>query len=181
MRSGAITVVVFFSAVASVSVSASGKRPARDERELPFDVPRGWHAAAAPRTETAAAPPDDVTFDLQAPADSPLRVQVVLYAGRVGDADLDDKAAQRHQARVKNRVAWGMKAAAGPPRESLKLSARRAVRWHDSVGGALGDSEQIMTCVTAGGRLACVISTGSRDSSDAAESLAATLLDSLKR
>jgi hypothetical protein len=168
-------------AVAAVLMLAAAGAIASPRREIPFTVPRGWAATEQKATPTAAAPSEDVTFELQPPAGSPLRAQLVVYAGRVADAQWEEAATERHQARVKNRVAWGMKAESGPPREAHKVGARRAVRWHDRVGGALGAGEQLMTCVIAGGRLACVISVGPPESHDDAAALADTVLASLKK
>jgi hypothetical protein len=148
---------------------------------MSFDLPRGWRSAPAKKTETAAAPVEDNVFELEAPATSHLRATLTLYSGKISDAELENAASERHQARLKNRVAWGMKAESGPPRESLKIGARRAVRWHDRVGGALGDNEQMMSCVVVASRLACVSSTGPRDDRAEAESLASTVLSSLRR
>ena len=165
---------------AAVLILAAAGAIAAPRREIPFDLPRGWSAAEQKQTPTAAAPPEDVTYELVPPAGSPLRGQLVIYSGRVAEPEWEQAATLRHQARVKNRVAWGVKAESGPPREPLKLGARRAVRWRDRVGGALG-GEQLMTCAVAGGRLACVISVGPEESHDAAAALADTVLGSLKK
>ena len=145
---------------------------------LPFELPKGWSAQLQAKTATAAAPPDDVTYELQA---QELRGSLMIYAGKISETELDSVAAEKHAAKIKNRVAWGMKAAAGPPRESLKIAGRRAVRWRDRVGGALGDQEQLMTCAIHAARLACVITIGHSDARDEAESAAATILSSLRR
>jgi len=147
---------------------AKGKKQPHD---IPFELPKNWTATPAAQTETAAAPVEDQVWEL-AP-----RGQVIVYAGKVADSELETAAAAKHGARVKNRVAWGMKAQAGPPRETLHVGGRRAVRWRDRVGGALGASEQVMTCVVAGARLACVVTFDAPDGDDAA----AVILGSLKR
>src|SRR4051794_32526100 len=100
---------------------------------LPFELPKGWSAQLAPKTATAAAPPDDQTWELLPPQDLGVRGSLTIYSGKISEAELEVAAAERHSARVKNRVAWGMKAAAGPPREALRISGRRAVRWRDRV------------------------------------------------
>ncbi len=151
------------------------------KKDLPFDLPNGWQAAPALRTETAAAPVEDRVYELLPPAATSLRAQVIVYAGKIADGELETAASARHAARVKNRVAWGMKAQSGPPRESLHVTGRRAVRWRDRVGGALGTTEQIMTCVVAGARLTCVVTIGPDGARDDADAAAAHILASLKR
>jgi hypothetical protein len=152
-----------------LATSAGAKK--KQQHEVPFDLPKNWTATPAQKTDTAAAPVEDQVWEL-----SP-RGQVIVYAGKVSDGELETAAAAKHAARVKNRVAWGMKASGGPPRESLHVGGRRAVRWRDRVGGALGASEQVMTCIVAGARLACVVTFDGGDTDDAA----AVILGSLKR
>jgi hypothetical protein len=147
---------------------------------LPFESPAGWQARVQAAAPTSAAPSTDLTYDLLPPAALHLRGTLTIFSGRVSDGELEQAAGDRHQARVKNRVAWGMKAAGGPPREALKAGARRAVRWRDRVGGALGAGEQLMTCAVAGSKLACVVTIGPPESSDAAEAAAAAILSSLR-
>jgi hypothetical protein len=166
------------SLVAMFLFAATG---AHAKREISFDLPKDWKAAAAARTATAAAPVEDHVYELTPPSSLSLRGQVIVYAGKVGEGELDHAAAERHAARVKNRVAWGMRAESGPPRETLKLGGKRAVRWRDRVGSVLGQNEQLMTCLVAAGHLACVITIGPADSRDAAEHAAQTILASLRR
>ena len=147
---------------------------------VPFDLPAGWQARTQAAAPTSAAPTADLIYELIPPPALKLRGTLTLFAGRISDGDLEQAAGERHQARVKNRVAWGMKADGGPPRESVKAGARRAVRWRDRVGGALGASEQLMTCAVAAGKLACVVTLGPPESSDAAEAAATTVLSSLR-
>jgi hypothetical protein len=145
---------------------------------LPFDLPKGWSAQPQAKTATSAAPPDDVTWELQS---QEARGSLIVYAGKISEGELDSAAAEKHAAKIKNRVAWGMKAAAGPPRESLKIGGRRAVRWRDRVGGSLGDEEQLMTCLIHSSKLACVVTIARSDLRDEVESAAAGMLASLRR
>src|SRR5437867_2621472 len=110
----------FWGALLLVAATAGAKK--RELREVPFELPKNWAASPAARTETAAAPVEDQVWELQP------RGWVIVYAGKVSDAELETAAAAKHAARLKNRVAWGMTAQAGPPRESLHVGgARRAV------------------------------------------------------
>ena len=142
--------------------------------KLPFDLPKGWQAAPAAKT-----PPDEVVYELEKDLD--LRGTLTIYPGKIADAELETAAAERHAARVKNRVAWGMKAEAGPPREPVRIAGKHAVRWRDRVGGALKQNEQIMTCAVVSARLACVVTIGAAGLRDAAESAAHTILSSLHK
>jgi hypothetical protein len=149
--------------------TSAGAKPKK--HDIPFELPKNWTATPAAEAATAAAPVEDQVWEL-----SP-RGQVIVYAGKVAESELETAAAAKHAARVKNRVAWGMKAQAGPPRESVHAGGRRAVRWRDRVGGALGAAEQVMTCVVAAARLACVVTFDAPDGDDAA----AVILGSLRR
>ena len=134
-----------------------------------FELPAGWKIAGTAGEDAV---------QLAAPAASRLRAEVIVD-GKISDAELEGAAAERHAARVENRVAWGMRADAGPPREPLRLGGRPAVRFRDRIGSSLGSSEQLMTCAAVAGRLACVISIGPRDERETAETLASAVLTSL--
>jgi hypothetical protein len=154
--------------VAALGVAKADGRARFDGGGVAFELPQGWRAAA---TETAIA--------LTPPAALSLTASLTLDGNKLGDGDLENAADERHAARVKNRVAWGMKATGGPPREPLRAGTRRAVRYRDRVGGALGSSEQIMTCAIVKGRLACFTSSGPAESRDAAEAAASLILSTL--
>jgi hypothetical protein len=173
----------FKSALACAAILVAGQAAFADAARYrspagSFTIPSGWKA------EKAA----DVTGDAQlavrlvAPP-SPRRpivsATVLVSARRIGEAALESQAGSWHAAHLRNRVAWGMRSAGGLPRDLLRLDGRRAIRYRDQVGSALGASEQTFTCLIASGHLACVVISAEPSARDAVDQLSAKLLASL--
>ncbi len=122
----------------------------------------------------------DVAFRLSPPGGARVQAAIVLIGTRrVADGELETVCAEWHAAHLRNRAAWGMRVAGGPPRDQVQLGGRRALRWRDRVGGALGQNEQTFACAHVSSRVACVLITAARDARDAADALAAQVLSSL--
>ena len=102
---------------------------------------------------------------------------MLVSSKRIGEAALESQASRWHAAHLKNRVAWGMRSAGGLPRDLVRVDGRRAIRYRDQVGSALGENEQTFTCLVASGDLACVLVSGSR-SGRSVDQLSAKLLAS---
>jgi hypothetical protein len=73
-----------------------------------------------------------------------------------------------------------MKSEGGTPRELTRVAGKRAIRYRDQVGSALGANEQTLSCTLISGRLACVIVAGSPESRDIADGLVAQILSTLQ-
>lgn len=144
--------------------------------KLSFDHPAGWKADAVNDISTENA------VRLTAPAGKqPLKWALVLMATKkVADGDMETEAAAWHAAHVKNRSAWGMKSEGGTPREITRVAGKRAIRYRDQVGSALGANEQTLTCTLVSARLACVIVAGERDARDGADALVSQILSTLQ-
>jgi hypothetical protein len=162
-----------FTLLVGAGAVAAPPRPHYEGGRVGFDHPDGFKVAQVA----------DAAFELAfalAPLDpAGPRLQLLFDGKKIGESELDSLAAERHAARMKNRVAWGMKADGRPPRESLRVNGHHAVRFRDRVGGALGASEQIMTCVVAFGHLACVVSSGAAELRDRLQADAELMLSSL--
>jgi hypothetical protein len=142
--------------------------------DVRFDHPAGFTVEPAGDVSAEAA------FRLEPPADARVQSAIVLVGSkRVTDGDFESASAEWHAAHLRNRAAWGMRVAGGPPRDQLQLGSRRALRWRDRIGGALGPSEQTFACAHVTARLACVLITAPHDARDAADALAAQLLSTL--
>jgi hypothetical protein len=140
---------------------------------LAFALPTGW------KSEPAADVSAEHAWRLLPPAGAAITSATLLAGGKRTD-DLEGASAEWHSAHVRNRAAWGMRLQGGAPREAITVGGRRALRYRDRVSGALGAGEQTMTCVLAGGALACVLATAPEAARDAVDELAAHVLASLK-
>jgi hypothetical protein len=169
-RSGGI---VFALALAFASSLAFAEKY---DDKVSFDHPAGWKAEAVADISTENA------VRLTAPAGKqPLKWALVLMATKkVADGDMETEAAAWHAAHVKNRSAWGMKSEGGTPRELTRVAGKRAIRYRDQVGSALGANEQTLTCTLVSARLACVIVAGSAESRDNADALISQILSTLQ-
>jgi hypothetical protein len=105
---------------------------------------------------------------------------VVASDRRVGDGDIERVATEWHAARIRNRAAWGMRAHAGPPRESVRVGERRWFRWRDRIGSVLGDKEQVMSCTSVSDHLACVAVSAPRKERERVQSLEMLILSTLR-
>jgi hypothetical protein len=144
---------------------------------LSFRLPSGWTGAATADISAESAARATPPAQGKQP---PVRSLVVLVGGKkISDGDLESESSAWHAAHVRNRSAWGMRSEGGTPRDLTRVSGRRAVRYRDQVGSALGANEQTLTCSVIGARLACVIATASPESRDAADALTAQVLSSL--
>jgi hypothetical protein len=149
------------------------------EGAMSFDHPAGW------KTEAVSDISADNAVRLDAPVEAgktpPVRWALVLVGSKkAGDGDLESEAAAWHTAHVRNRSAWGMKSEGGTPRDLFRLNGKRALRYRDHVGSALGSNEQTVTCSVIAARLACVIVAGSPSTRDAVDALSVQILGSLQ-
>jgi len=131
-------------------------------------------AATAPGTDPSADVAVTVTL-----AGGQISASVIGATKRLGDGEVENEATAWHGARIKNRAAWGMKAAGGPPRDSVKIGERRWLRWRDHIGSMLGAQEQTMTCGAVKEHLVCVIVSAPQKERERGDALAAQILSSL--
>jgi hypothetical protein len=146
---------------------------------IAFDYPSGW------TTEAVADVSAETAVRLVAPAERgrPPRLKwALVLAGskKVGESELDAESAAWHAAHVRNRSAWGMRSAGGPPRDTVRVAGRRGVRYRDRVDSALGASEQTLTCSVIAARLTCVTVAASPDARELSDGLASLLLGTLQ-
>jgi len=130
-------------------------------------------AATAPGTDPSADVAVTVTLN------DGIRASVIGATKRVSDGEVDELATAWHSARIKNRAAWGMKAAGGPPRDAVRIGERRWIRWRDRIGSVLGAQEQTMTCGAVAAHLVCVIVSAPQKERERGDALAAQILSSL--
>ncbi len=167
------TVAVGCAALLAFAGAARAGEPAERYAggDVRFDHPAGFSVEPAADVSAEAA------FRLEPPAGARVQAAVVLVGSkRVADGDFEAASAEWHMAHLRNRAAWGMRVGGGPPRDQLQLGGRRALRWRDRIGGALGQSEQTFACVHVATRLACVLISAPHDARDAADALASQLL-----
>lgn len=131
-------------------------------------------AQTAPGTDPSADVAIAVTL-----ADGSVRANVLGSSKKVGEGELENVANEWHGARIKNRAAWGMKAAGGPPRDSVRVGERKWMRWRDRIGSVLGAQEQTMTCGSVSAHLVCVVSTAPQKERERSDALTAQILSSL--
>ena len=156
-------------AAATLAVAAEHKR--YEGPLVHFSYPAD--ATAAPGADPSADVAVTVTF-----ADGVIAT-VLGGEKKVADGELDSLATTWHAARIKNRAAWGMKAAGGPPRDSVRIGDKRWLRWRDRIGSVLGAQEQTMTCGSVGGHLGCVVVSAPQKERERADAIAARLLETL--
>ena len=130
-------------------------------------------AATAPGTDPSADVAVTVTLK------DGIKASVIGGTKRVSDGEVEDLATAWHTARIKNRAAWGMKAAGGPPRDAVRIGERRWIRWRDRIGSVLGAQEQTMTCGAVSAHLVCVIVSAPQKERERGDALAAQILSSL--
>lgn len=130
-------------------------------------------AATAPGTDPSA----DVAVTVTVPGG--ISASVIGGSKRVSDGEVEELANAWHGARIKNRAAWGMKAAGGPPRDTVRIGGRHWLRWRDRIGSVLGAQEQTMTCGAVSGHLVCVVVYAPQKERDRGDALAAQILSSL--
>ncbi len=163
---------VAFVALALVAASAVGDERKRYEGALfHFSYPAAASAA------TGADPSADVAVTVTLP--DGITATVLGSDKRVSDGELESLATAWHDARIKNRAAWGMKTRGGPPRDSVRIGERRWLRWRDRIGSVLGAQEQTMTCGTVGGHLGCVVVSAPAKERERGDAVAAEILSSL--
>ncbi len=104
---------------------------------------------------------------------------VIASAKRVGEGELDDLADKWHNARIRNRAAWGVKPSGGPPRDTVRVGDRHWMRWRDRIGSVLGAQEQTMTCGAVSAHLVCVIVYAPQKERERGDVLASQILSSL--
>jgi len=158
----------------AATAHADGKR--YEAGDVSLELPSGW------RAESASDPSAPVAVRLVPPASekSVQSATVLVGAKKIAEVDLDAEAAGWHAARLKNRVAWGMRSDGGMPRDVLRgARGQKLVRYRDHVGSALGADEQSFTCGMVAARMACVVVFAGKDARDQADQLAATLLAQL--
>lgn len=163
--------------VAALAVVAGVARAERVESHgVSYEVPAEWKAAAVADVST------DGAMKLTPPAatrDKVAELVVLVGTKKITDADLDLEAGGWHAAHLKNRTAWGVRSDGGMPREVTRLANRRAVRYRDRVGSALGQREQTLTCLSMGARLVCVLASATVQTRDDSDAIAAALLTSV--
>jgi hypothetical protein len=165
--------------LAAAATAASAAR-AEEPRRLHFAPPDGYKLAATRHDGADLPGGGEQVYELTPPDGARITVARVLVGlKKISDRDLESASAERHGAFVKNRAAWGMQMSGGVPREELQLGGRRALRYRDRVGGALGSTEQSFTCEVVAGLLACAFVTAPADARDRADALAAALLASV--
>lgn len=159
-------------AIASLGSGARADGAQRFEGTLfTFSYPSS--AATAPGTDPSA----DVAVTVTLPGG--ISASVIGGTKRVGDGEVEDLANAWHGARIKNRAAWGMKAAGGPPRDTVRIGGRHWLRWRDRIGSVLGAQEQTMTCGAVSAHLVCVIVYAPQKEREHGDALAAQILNSL--
>jgi hypothetical protein len=160
-------------AVAALAGEVRAEGAQRFEGKLfTFSYPSS--AATAPGTDPSADVAVMVTL-----AGGQISANVIGGSKRVTDGDVESEATAWHGARIKNRAAWGMKAAGGPPRDSVKIGERRWLRWRDHIGSMLGAQEQTMTCGAVKEHLVCVIVSAPQKERERGDALAAQILSTL--
>ena len=176
-RRGASLALVAATAIVSLSVGIARAAMTRyDAQRLSFEYPAGW----------AAEPGEDISLEiavrLTPPSGGkpPLRSLIVLAGThKVIDADMEGAADRVHAAHVRNRSAWGVRSDGGTPREPVHVAGRRALRYRDRTGSALGAAEQTLTCLLLDGRLACVIAGATPDTREDADRVTDEILSTL--
>ena len=159
-------------AAAFVGGSARGDGAQRFEGTL-FTFSHPSSAATAPGTDPSA----DVAVDVTLPGG--IKASVIGGNKRVSDGDAEELATTWHSARIKNRAAWGMKAAGGPPRDTVRIAGRHWWRWRDRIGSVLGAQEQTMTCGAVSAHLVCVVVYAPQKERERGDALAAQILSTL--
>jgi hypothetical protein len=168
----AAVALALFGVVAVVArVHARGETRRYDGALFSFDYPADMTA------ETGTDPSADIAVVVRR---DDVSATVAASSKRVGEAELEELADKWHNARIRNRAAWGVKPSGGPPRDTVRVGERRWMRWRDRIGSVLGAQEQTMTCGAVAGHLACVIASAPVKKREQADALAAQLLTSLR-
>jgi hypothetical protein len=161
------------------ALAYAGGDPRFEGAGMSFAHPSGWTFEATSDISAESAARGNAA--VQAGQKATVRTALVLAGSKkMGDGEMENEAAAWHAAHVRNRSAWGMRSEGGTPREVVKVGGKRAVRYRDQVGSALGANEQTLTCLLVSGRLACVIVSAASESRDAADALSAQILSSLR-
>jgi hypothetical protein len=161
------------------ALAYAGGDPRFEGAGMTFQYPGGWTFEATSDISAESAARGNAAVEAgKKPA---VRTALVLLgAKKIGDGELENEAANWHAAHVKNRSAWGMRSEGGTPRDLVKVGGKRAVRYRDQVGSALGATEQTLTCAMVSARLGCVIVGAAPEARDAADALSAQILTSLR-
>jgi hypothetical protein len=171
MIARARALVVLFGLVAAGGV-ASGEGALRFEGTL-FSFSYPSSASTAPGADPSADVAISVTLK------DGIAASVIGGNKKIAEGELENEAIAWHAARIKNRAAWGMKAAGGPPRDSVRIGEKKWMRWHDRIGSVLGAQEQTMTCGGVSGHLVCVVVSAPQKERERAIALTAQILTSL--
>lgn len=165
--------VVALAAVAAAGGGARAEGAQRFEGTL-FSFSYPSSAATAPGTDPSA----DVAVTVTLAAGS-VRASVIGGSKKIVDGAVESEASAWHGARIKNRAAWGMKAAGGPPRDSVRIGDKRWLRWRDRIGSVLGAQEQTMTCGGVAAHLICVVVTAPIKERERGDALTAQILETI--
>jgi hypothetical protein len=164
--------LVVLAAVALGSAAAYADGTQRFEGKLfSFSYPSA--ATTAPGTDPSA----DVAVTVALPGG--ISASVIGGEKKISDGEVENLASAWHTARIKNRAAWGMKAAGGPPHESVRIGERHWLRWRDRIGSVLGAQEQTMTCGSVSAHLVCVVASAPQKERERADAVAAHILSTL--
>jgi hypothetical protein len=172
-----ISLLLALAVFPSLAPRSAGAGEAAERYQGPegrFEHPAGW------KVERGADVSAEIALKLIPPDGERLQSAVLLIgAKRIGDGELEAASAEWHSAHLRNRAAWGMHLTSGLPREEVRAGGRRALRFRDRVGGALGSSEQTFTCALASAHLACILITAPADARDSADAFTAQIFSSL--
>lgn len=171
-RAGGRLRAVAVVALAAGLLAVAGARESRRYDGALFSFAYPADASVEPGTDPSA----DVAVVVRR---DDVSATVIASSRRVADGDLEELADKWHNARIRNRAAWGMKPSGGPPRDDIRVGARHWMRWRDAIRSMLGPQEQSMTCGAVGGHLACVVASAPVKKRDVADALAAQLLTTL--
>ena len=172
MMARALVALAAACGIASIASDARAEGAQRFEGTLfTFSYPSS--AATAPGTDPSADVAVTVTLA------GGISASVIGGTKRVSDGEVEDLASAWHGARIKNRAAWGMKAAGGPPRDSVRIAGRHWWRWRDRIGSVLGAQEQTMTCGAVKEHLVCVVVSAPQKERERGDALAAQILSTL--
>ncbi len=130
-------------------------------------------AQTAPGTDPSADVAVNVTLK------DGISASVIGGTKKVSDGEVEELATTWHAARIRNRAAWGMKAAGGPPHEAVRVGGRHWLRWRDRIGSMLGAQEQTMTCGAVSAHLVCVVVSAPQKERERGDALAAQILSTL--
>ena len=154
------------------AVAASADEKKRYEGSL---VSFSYPAAGA--VTPGADPNADVALTVTLP--NGIVATVLASAKKVAPNLLNATADAWHDARLKNRAAWGMKPHGGPPPEDIGRDGNKRWRWRDRIGSVLGAQEQTMTCGPVAGHMGCVVVSAPQKERERADAIASQILSSM--